>query len=328
MRRLKHISPTGLALWNQGTLESRKEFFLKYLADEKVPSYPQTLPMAIGSTFDCLIKNHITVELLGKDDIFDEMFVESVEEQHRDQALVDGRIVFAAYKTSGALSDLIIMLETATEDPRMEVRVNGYARLNGAKIHVTLQGVPDLYFKTRYGMRVIHDWKVNGYNSKASPKKLYIKVRDGWDSSMAKSSRNSHIPHRDAMPVWKNKILLETSSCLSAIDKLWATQLAFYAWILGEEVGADFVASVDQICGTGNKGLLRVANYRNMVFPQTQYEILENIQDVWTRCNVTGHVFDMLTEEENDKLRDELDEISKSMTADPTFLSALGRKAE
>ena len=293
MRIPEYLSPTSIALW----ASDRTEFALKYLCDNQPPRMPQTAPMAVGSSFDAFIKNELVKALYGstvdrEEFEFDTIFKEQVEEQCRVDALIAGRRVFDQYVACGAFADLLANLRMSQMDPRFEFT------LEGSPFGVPLLGKPDLYYNTRLGARVVEDFKVNGYyaNRKLSPAKGYLCIRDGWDTELP-ASKNNHDAHRDAVPFLHNGITINYAISLQDVDKAWARQLAIYAWLLGEEVGSDFVVGIQQalLGGRTEAGpFFRFATIRCLVDPAYQHSLKLEIEHIWSRLQ-NGDIFDNMT---------------------------------
>ena len=62
MRTPEYYSPSSLSTW----LNNPRDFYLKYLADERPPREAQTQPMAVGSSFDAYIKCYLASCLWGE----------------------------------------------------------------------------------------------------------------------------------------------------------------------------------------------------------------------------------------------------------------------
>jgi len=295
MRTPEYISPTGIMLFDQ----SEEDFYERYLADVKTPRDPQYPVMAVGSAFDAFIKSYLYKELkIGDDPTFElrTLFEAQVEEQNRDEAWKIGEAVFEAYKKCGAAADLLIMLGDCT-NPRFEFTLQGavsgeFNSVNQENNPVLL-GKPDLYFTHRDGGRVILDWKVNGYMSKRrpSPKKGYLSVLECEEGAFKKKQ------HKDVLEGTLHGIKINMAHPLELVDKNWARQLAIYGWLLGEDVGNDFIVAVDQIvCGTGV--VYGVAQHRCIIGEKYQKELYTHVCEIWERCT-NGHFFTDLSLEDS-----------------------------
>lgn len=257
----RYMSPTSLMLF----YDDRELYYLRYLSDNPPPRDPQTEPMAIGSAFDAYVKAYLYSKLCsGGDQMFEfeTLFETQVEPHVRDFARQHGAIVWEEYQRSGALIDLMTELTLAYGEPQFESRVE--ATIGG----VPFMGKPDVFFVTKTGEHVILDFKVNGYCSKASPKKGYTKLRDKVKGNGV---------HKDCVPISKNGIIINCAQPMNVIDEKWATQLSIYAWCLGEPVESDYICGIDQIAGPE----MRIATYRGTVQSTWQAALLLKAQVAW-----------------------------------------------
>lgn len=318
MRTPEFLSPSSVKTFEK----SKDEFYLKYLADSKPPRLGQTAPMAVGSSFDAHVKSYLHYALhgnYGPGDAykFDTIFEKQVEAHGRDLALVDGKFVFDCYKKSGALSDLMVELQTSINKPRFEFDIKGFVKTNIGD--VPMLGKPDIFFINGEGARVIPDWKVNGFysNSDTSPKKGYVKIRDGWDSKVDKPSRGNHTSYKDVYPVKYKGILCNTMINFEEVDTDWADQITIYGWLLGEEVGStNLIAGIEQIVGRSPK--LRIASHRAVTSAAYQYNLLERVERAW-KCITSGHFFDELNLEESKQRCQEIEDQAKALTGGTDF---------
>jgi hypothetical protein len=293
------------------------EFYLKYLADHRPPRFKQTQPMSVGSAFDAYAKSYIAEKLFGSEMKpefeLDTIFTTQVEEHHRDWAREAGAYVFECYRKSGALADLMIELALADAAPRFEFTVQ--RTIND----IPLLGKPDVWFVTKDGLHVLIDWKVNGYCAKrsVSPRKGYVKIVDGWDHQEFKASRNHSAMHKDAQLMKISGIVCNVACYLEDVDKKWADQTALYGWLMGEEVGSNFMTGIDQIVAkpNGDKPLLRVARHRCRVSRDYQRDLWARIEKVWDTIQ-SGHIFDDRSREESDKRCEMLDDYHKAYDGD------------
>ena len=261
---MNYLSPTSVKLFTQDP----ELFYLRYLAENKMKRDPQTQPMSIGSAFDAYTKSYLHEKLFGKgaDVRFDleTLFEAQVEEHNRDWAWENGRYVFDRYKRAGCVADLMLELNQAVGTPRFEIKVQ--AEIEG----VPLLGIPDIFFINKLGLRVIYDWKVNGYcaASLKSPMAGYIKLREAGKATKS---------HRDCvLLLWKG-IYINAATFMTGD---WADQLTIYSWLMGEPVGSEeIVFGIDQICGPKNR--LRFATHRLRIQPAYQFHLLDLVKDTW-----------------------------------------------
>lgn len=297
MRTPAYLSPTAITLW----LDDIEEYYLRYLADEKMPRFGQTKPMSIGSAFDAKVKSYLHWQLFGnwgERDVykFENLFEQQVEADNRDWAIQHCEIVFNAYKKSGSLADLMLELQTASEPPRFEVTLEGKVSHETNLGGVPLLGKPDLYYVSAGGSHVVRDWKVNGYcgTRKLSPKPGYITIRDGWGPEIATPSRNVNTPHKDAQCMMINGIKVNVATWLELIDEMWAKQLAIYGWLLGEPIAGNFIVGIEQlVCSPGQ---IRVATFSNRISPDYQHNLYRTISNMWAAIT-SGHIFEELSKE-------------------------------
>jgi hypothetical protein len=287
---------------------NRQEFYLKYLATNRPPGMPQTRPMSIGSAFDAYVKSYLVERLkLPNDGSYDldTIFEKQVDPDNRVWAREHGGYAFKVYEESGALKDLLVELEQASNQPRFEFTVQGKVSLTPDVDGIPLLGKPDLHFITKDGVHVIYDWKVNGYCSNAaiSPKPGYIKLRP--DNKM----------HKDCQPMTVSGLTINTGGHFESVDASWADQLAVYAWLLGESVGSKFIVGIEQIVAKpdiiGKKPILRVASHRGRISAAYQNKLYLKILNVWNTI-LSGHIFNDLTREESDARCKALDEYHKA----------------
>lgn len=310
MRQPEYLSPTGVSKF----YDDRVEFYLSYMADNRPPRMPQTVPMAAGSAFDGYVKNYLVKNLHGTvapEFEIDAILEAQVEEQNRDWAFENGLHIFNEYKASGALANLMIELEQASDEPQFEFTVKGRVPFGKYMDGIPLLGKPDVYFTTKDGANVIYDWKVNGYCAKRnkSPAKGYIRCADSWSGGF-KPSRNNGLPHKDAQLMRVGGIEINIAHCLEEVDKSWARQTVMYMWILGEPIGTKAIVGIDQLCGVpreDTKPSLRVATHRCRAGAAFQQTLIEQIHEVWDATR-TGYIFTDMTREENDAKCAQLDD--------------------
>lgn len=287
-RTIQYLSPSGIDTYRK----DKEEYYLRYLAECRPPREPQTVPMAIGSAFDCYVKSYISNHVFGKgakqEYDFESMFEKAVEEPARTRARIDGALVFDLYKSCGALGDLIIELETAS-DIRMEFEVKGTVLIQRPG-GVTLLGKPDLSFISKSGRHILLDWKVNGAYStyKTSPMRGYMKCR-------AASGVGTQ-PHKDCVPAKLDGIRYNNGIGLETLNPSWAQQLSIYAWLCGQQVGGQFLVAIDQI--VGQLGAQRVAEHRLLVDPSWQAKLAGEIDEIWEIVN-SNHFFRELSLEDS-----------------------------
>lgn len=336
-RRPEYLSPSALKCFEDDPVE----YYRRYLSPVKAPKIPQTYPMSVGSAFDAYVKAYLHEKVYGKNHpdagkySIDALLRAQVEPQNLDWAQSAGSYVFEAYKTSGALADLMLELKSAVDDPRFEFEVRGVIggerEISGKKMGVPLLGKPDLRFVHSKGAHVITDWKVNGFCGKGntSPMPGYIQCRD--DAGYKTGA------HKDAfIQEWKG-VYINTGAYLETYNTEWATQLCTYGWLLGEPIGHEFVVGVDQIVANGTKRSasghphLRIANHRIRISEKFQYEVIARFQNLWgILTDEPFYFFRNMSFEDSAKKCQMLDEGTLLMTttdegSDEEWIMNLGR---
>lgn len=287
-------------------------FYIRYLTENRPPREPQIPVMAVGSAFDAYVKAYLFERLVGRKDARYEreaLFEAQVEVQCRDQAKIDGQEVFEYYKKTGALADLVLDLKGCIGEPRFETDVTGMIGRSGRIGNVPILGKPDIFFITEHGARVIFDWKVNGFysNSPPSPKMGYLKIFPGL------------APHKDCNTYVHKGFKINGSRPLDLVDKEWAAQLSTYAWVLGEEIGSDFITVVDQIVCNKHTGNHRVARHSATVQDKYQFDVYDRYHQCWYAIE-NGHVFqDMSYEDSLNKMKTLDTVLSTPMARDAVF---------
>lgn len=333
---LKHLSPTSISLY----LEDLDKFYLKYVSPNRPDRELQTEPMSVGSSFDSHVKAYLRSALNAESEfntLFKEYFESSVETQNRDFALDAGRECFDAYRRSGALSDLLLQMETAAEGPRFEFTVSsdgdvvtkegsdeGYQRCQCGAEHsehdvdgrcdsrncsmynpipgLRLLGKPDAWFVNKQGSRIILDWKVNGYCSTASPAKGFVRIRSGKGIT-----RGDDLPHKDAVILVHRGVAIDSAMPMEVKDASWARQLAVYAWLCGEPVGGEIVGFIDQlVCAPGK---IRVAEHRALIGVSFQEKLYALANEIWDVVH-SGWIFRDMSLEESVKRCEALDSVA------------------
>lgn len=307
MRVPSYLSSTSISLYQQDV----EAFYMRYLADHKMPREPQSMPMSIGSAFDARAKSYLHEKLFGKgaDPKYDlqTLFEEQVESHNRDWAWEESEFVFNQYKQAGCLGDLILELNQSVGRPRFEFSIEDTISTQIGDI--PLLGRPDIFFINSEGARVILDWKCNGYcrDSLTSPMKGYIKLRE-----IGKPEKQ----HRDCHPMLVNGIMINVAMYLEDGNKSYADQLSIYSWLLGESFGSEsMITGIDQICGP--KDRLRFATHRLRISADYQFELLALIEQIWQTIN-SDHIFHDMLPEESQARCELLDSISNH-ESDPAF---------
>lgn len=298
MRTPKYLSPTSVHLHHQDL----EEFYMRYLSEVRIPRFPQTKPMSIGSAFDAYVKSYLHRQLFGKGSSnrfqLENIFEEQVEEHNRDWAWEHGQRVFEQYKSAGCLADLMLELNKSVGDPRFEFSIQDTVETDIGD--VPLLGKPDVFFINSEGARVVYDWKVNGYCAAriTSPMKGYVKLRTRGDGQ-----RYTIKQHPRCVAINFKGIIINAAMFLEEGNPIWANQLAIYSWLLGEPVGSEEVIfGIDQIVGPEDQ--LRFASHRLRIRPDYHYHLIDRIKVIWDSI-LKGHIFREMTFDES-KARCEL----------------------
>ena len=312
MTPLKHLSPSGIGAW----VERRDQFYIRYLADKKPPPEPQTQPMSVGSAFDAYVKVWLADRLgVPLDTDSEELMRQQVDEELWDFARHAGGVVFEAYKDSGVAYDLLSELEKSKE---ISFEFTVMKEIQHKGIGLVLKGIPDLHFYHPEGIKVILDWKVNGYCSKTgiSPRKGYLMLRG--------EGAKVHGMHKECVPSHFGDITYNGGMDFEQVDVSWARQLAIYGWITGLDVGQAFIAAIDQVVcrPTG----IRIAEHRGIISKPFQDFVMDLAVDIWNECNNgPGYIrFDDMTAEESKAHCEALDNMW-AVAEDDDFMALMGR---
>lgn len=299
---MRPLSPTGVSLFEQ----DQDAFYLKYLAKVKPERSLQTQPMAVGSAFDAFVKSYLYQRLVGENSAYEReaLFEAQVEPHQRDWAKAAGEHCFLFYRDSGALDQIIRELRGGIGKPRFEFEISG--EIEG----VPLLGKPDIFFMSKEGARVIYDWKINGYCARSviSPMKGYLRLFPG------------NKQHKDCAPMVVKGVEINVAEFLEDLNPDWARQLSMYSWLLGEQVGSQFIiAGIDQIaCKPGIPPALRVANHRLRISEEYQVGLMDRIKQIWEQVH-SDHFFRNLTEEESNVRCLMLEQQAETLANDPEF---------
>lgn len=308
MRTPRYLSHTALAKFET----NREEYYLQYCHDDRPPRQPQTRPMSVGAAFDAYIKSYLYKRLFGQDDKFnfEQLFEAQVEPQNRDWAQYAGAHVFNEYKEQGCCADLLLEMERSDSTPVFELRLE--TDIKG----IPVVGHPDLRYTTKNGTWIIRDWKVNGYCSKGntSPKKGYILLQPG-----GKVHKLATVHYHDGIEVSTPRI--------SDIYHTWNDQLIMYGWMLGCEIGSDFIIGIEQCVGKGGPDYpdLRFARFQSLA--TGQQELWNRLQHCWNSVSA-GYIFNGIapSREDSDRRCKELDAFySKPDTPADAWLQDLSR---
>ena len=275
-RKPRFLSPSALGTWKF----NQEHYFLKYLASNRPPRDPQTRPMSVGSSFDAYCKSALANDfaLESKQFVLETIFETQVEEHNRDFAWEAGKNCFEQYKNCGAYNSLVQFLMKCTGEIKMEF--SGEQTFDNG---VTLLGKPDLYV-TYEGVRVIPDWKVNGYCSTApvSPAKGYVNLFDMWGNKHGNSHASAHLAYfKDICHDSSENLVLEKPE--------WSRQLATYCWVNGGDVGTPFIGWIEQLA-VGRDQQVRVARHVSFINPAFQRAVFTEFSALWEIVQ-SNHIF-------------------------------------
>lgn len=335
MRKRDYLSPSAIKTF----YEDIEKYYKMYLSDIQTPRMAQTPAMAIGSGFDAYVKSYLYQAVYGKDHDprfeREALFETQVEKHNWDVIRPEAEYVFQCYKTSGALTDLLIELNKASESPQFEVELTSI--LNDDHLSVkkdfddlTLLGKPDLFYKNKAGKRVVFDWKVNGYYSKyaKSPAPGYLKLRSASGPSFDDKQ------HKKCVPADFHGTTINGAVSFEDIDADWAAQISIYAWILGEPIGSEFVGAIDQIvcspCKLGvSRPTLRIAEHRAKITREFQINVYTKAVNCWDIIK-SGHIFRDMSLEQSILKCQALDEVNRLTIETPNvheeFFSLVAEK--
>lgn len=308
-----------------------EDYCINYCLFNPPARFAQTVPMMYGSAFDGFIKNWLYTRLYPEmhpdfempkiiHDQCGEHFwnpeykktINGVEWAYNPDldGFKWGEHLFAQYKASGTLTDLLHILKTADGIPQMEFTVEeafkdkAIVDKDEPNIDFVLLGKPDLYFKNKAGEHVILDYKCNsiGTAKKTSPKKGYVMLRDGWETGQKHSQRHNKA-HKDASIIKEGGIDCNFADRFEDIERSWADQTTCYSWLMGTPVGDTVVAGIHQLIGQGIIGdampNISVAQHHYSVQPDYQRELYDKYKFMW-ECINNGHIFHTLSRAESD----------------------------
>jgi hypothetical protein len=320
MRKPKSLSYSALTLWET----DRDEFYIRYLSDRAAPRPPQEKPMAVGSAFDAYVKANLHAALFGAGSNpqfeFKTIFEAQVEKQCRDFALEAGKVVYDAYKLTGAYDDLLKLLQQSIEPPRFEFTVTG--NIGGAPF----LGKPDCRFVLDLGqgrISCIFDFKVHGYCGKynTSPSKGYMVCLDGFKA--AKPSKSHGKEHAMFLP-YDFRGFTINSGYMEFCNSEYADQLCLYGWLLGEKPGDEnVVCGIEEMCakfmGADVPPTFRYARHRGRVKADYQLALEARVKKCWDAIT-DGYIFSDLSPEDSQARCEVLDQMAVTLMPDGSAL--------
>lgn len=311
MKKMKHISYSGFTLF-----ESDPELFYKrYLTENRPPREPQNHYMAVGSAFDAFVKAELHDIFVNDGDpkfTAEALFEAQVEPHNRDRARPDGLDVLKWYKNVGAFRALTNDMNGCI-NPQFESEITGEVTVSRLEGGVPILGKPDVKYIHRHGARVVHDFKVQGYYSKQpkAPSPGYLR-----EYPLGRM-------YKTCIPKQHKGFEINGNGGLHMHCPDWAEQLSMYAWVMGEDVGSDYILTIDQICCDSQKKTIRVAKHAATVNDIWQHKLFDRIHRCWTAC-MNGHVFLNVDYELNKRMIETL-EAELASKPPQEFLEATGR---
>jgi hypothetical protein len=311
VRKPNYLSYSALSLFESDL----DEYCLRYLVDERPPRETQGVPAGVGSAFDARVKSTLYDYSYGKGYkpelySYEVLFEKQVEPPNRDVCGPAGDHVFACYKLSGFLDRIKALAAKVIEPPQYEFSVE--KNIGG----VQLLGKPDGLLRLP-DVNVVLDWKVNGYcsNTTVSPNQGYILCRDGYIA--LKQSKSHDTAHKNVTNTIYRGVTI--GGHLEDSSEPWASQLAGYAWCLGEPVGSENVVFMIHQCVAKpipeTRPLLRFAEFCGPVRKPYQEFLLTRYQKCWAAIQ-NEHIFHDLSLEESRKRFNMMNAQAKAMVAD------------
>lgn len=274
--RLTRISPTALSWFEKDP----DKFVMYYVLGEK--RMGQTKAMAMGSAFDARVKGELEHDLLGVKNRWEDLFQKQVDASLQEYTEERSLDVLDAYKRTGAYGTLLRILEGHVSEPRFEFDAAGIVRIND--LDVPFYGKPD-GFTELVDCLLCLDWKLNGFESQASPAAGYVSLRseDGRDAG----------PHKNTFAIRKHGFKVAVGASL---PKDWQTQLAMYQLMIEPDNKKPWVAQIEQLAYA--KGILRVATHCLSINPDFIEQIKQRVYKCWSAV-VNDHYYPNLSKEES-----------------------------
>jgi hypothetical protein len=308
LRKPSYLSPSAFVLWKQ----NREEYIKKYIIEPAPPRFAQTVPMALGSSFDAFCKNELVrcvyggaAVALGTDYHLETLFKKQVDEEHQAWAWEAGGKLFLTYKDLGSFDELLAEINMATVKPQFEVPLQ--AEING----VPLKGYPDCFYRLPSTL-VILDWKCNGYSGtrKMSPCKNYIRERPNGRS------------HKNVSVITEHGIELQNEHCFSLTDEKWASQMVIYGWMLGEPIGSQFPVQIEQMLMEPDN--TRSVTYRGYVSKEFQTKLITELGEAWDVIK-SGHFYPELSLEDSNLKLARMEKLAIMQANGNTLLDIVAR---
>lgn len=276
-----YISSSSLALWEK----SPEEWVMKYVVGIK---QSQTLPMAVGTVFDAMIKAKFEALFcggLGEDD-YEKYLLSSLQiyGEERETAILAGRETYVRYLKSGNYDTLVRCIRAGQW--AVELVGNITVKLpfgpNGEMVNVNLRPDMILHKLASDGTckGIVQDWKVNGFMAGAG-----ASVHGGW------AERCSIPPDKKAVNRGRAELLLPFEginynvSDMELMKEEWAIQLGLYGLGWGWEK-CEWLAWIEQIAwGPQNPNLadrpMRVGSHRYKLSETFKSKLRTRVWKMW-----------------------------------------------
>lgn len=275
-RPVNHLSHSSLQEWAR----CQMLFYLKRMSKYEWPKNPQGKAAAIGSVFDCVVKDAFLKRKNQPNNLKKDL-LNSLEPENRiDSILKYGQNLAQQYIEYGFLDHLI---KEGLEN--VLIKREGILEVNGLKI--PMLGFPDGLFSDGS----THEWKVRGAMSKSgahnSPGYIH-RVIDGVPDPF---------PH------------VKASEPMHNLNRVWAEQLTIYDYFSYGKgtLKIQTPVSVDEIAIKPHKGKLvvRMCRIRSFLTPEFKQQVIDNLVKVFLqieeaefeaasptigKCNMWGQV--------------------------------------
>ena len=120
-------------------------------------------------------------------------------------------------------------------------------------------------------------------------------------------------------------VMINVAAFLEHLNTDWATQLAIYAWLLGIDIGGDFVTGIDQlVCQKdqfGGSGMphIRIAEHRLRIGSDFQWRVFAKAQAIWEIVH-SDYIFRDVSKDESQARCKALDGVAAAMKGDGTAM--------
>lgn len=265
-RMPEYLSPSSLRELEGDPIR----FYLQRCAPEEFtpPRAGQTLPMAVGTCFDALVKVMLARSVGCPCPTLAEL-VKNVEDPALlEPAMAKAQELLDAYVLSGAFTLLIEEgLAEVNLSPGKTVVPGSQRLLMGRQMGgVPLLGYPDALIRRKDGSAVILDWKCTSAGSPHPGWTRYLDVREPMSKYRPPHERSGEL--------------------MDTLNPEWAMQLATYSWLTRPGVGhgetfRDVDVAIDQV--VYGAASIRIAQYRTRVSGEYQLGLKLRYQLAWEK---------------------------------------------